>query len=328
MPLIKDVARRAGVSIATVSRVINNNDSVKPKNRERVILAIKELNYQPSGIARSMRSQNTRVLGVVIPDIQNPFFTSLIRAIQDVADENQYNVILCNSDDDSNRQKNILSLLMRERVRGIIIAPADETFDMMFLKTDCPIVIIDREIPTLTIDTVTLNNYSGAYNATDYLIKMGHRQIGLINVQTNISAGRDRQKGYVAALVANGLPVDISYIKIGNNKVEGGYISTVELLKSQLPTAILIANNLMTLGAIKAIGEFGLKIPDDISIIGYEAPWLDIIIPQISAVCHPVYQVGKEACKLLFERIRNKDNPYKNIILQPHLSIRQSVKQI
>ncbi len=324
---IKDVAARAGVSVATVSRVLNQNPRVKPHLRERVLQAMTELDYRPSGIARNMRNQSARVIGLIISDIQNPFFTALVRAVEDVAYANQYTVLLCNSDEDPQKEQLYVDVLSTERVAGVIIVPTSGDCCTPLLNRHTPVVMVDRKVPGLATDSVTLDNVAGAYQATAHLIGLGHRRIGLVGAPLHVSVGLERRQGYEKALREREIPVDETIIRTGNFKESGGYGAASELLGlDPRPTAIFAVNNLMTMGTLQAIHERGLRIPRDISIIGFDdMPWLPLLVPPLTAVRQPTYQIGAEAARLLFRRLREgSQEPVKTIVLQPELIIRGS----
>jgi LacI family transcriptional regulator len=326
MPQIKDVADKAGVSIATVSRVLNNNPRVKASLRERTLRAISDLGYQPSGIARNMRSQSVRVIGLVISDIQNPFFTSLVRAVEDVAYENQYTVLLCNSDEDIQKEQLYVDVLSRERVAGVIIVPTGKDCCSPLLNLRMPVVMADRIVPGITTDAVVLDNVAGAYAATQHLIELGHRRIGLVGAPVGVSVGIERRKGYEKALRANKIKLDESLIHAGNFKEQGGYEATRALLeRDPRPTAIFAVNNLMTMGAFQAISEKGLRVPDDISMIGFDdMPWLALLTPPLTAVRQPTYEIGAQAARLLFARLQDNSLPIQKRVMKPELIIRGS----
>lgn len=331
MPSIKDVAQKAGVSVATVSRVINHNPNVKAHLKERVLRAIEEIGYQPSGIARNMRNQSVPVIGLIISDIQNPFFTSMVRAVEDNALENGYTVLLCNSDEDPKKEQLYLDVMTRERVAGIIIVPSHSKCCPSLKKLKIPIVVVDRKLRNMQCDSVLLDNVSGSKQATEHLINLGHRRIGFVGAPTTISVGADRLLGYQKALREHGIPEDNTLIEIGDFKETGGYQAALNLLKlDQRPTAIFSVNNLMTMGTLKAINEIRLKIPDDISVIGFDdMPWLTLITPPLTAVRQPVYKMGAEAAKLLFENINLEiEKPPTRIILKPELIVRSSTSPI
>jgi DNA-binding LacI/PurR family transcriptional regulator len=326
MASIKDVASTAGVSVATVSRVLNNNPRVKSPARARILAAIDQLGYQPSGIARNMRSQSVRVIGLVISDIQNPFFTTLVRAVEDVAYENQYTVLLCNSDEDLQKEQLYIDVLSRERVAGAIIVPTGKDAFTPLLNARVPVVMVDRIVADRVADAVVLDNVAGAFAATKHLIELGHRRIGLVGAPTSVSVGRERQRGYEKALRASKLKFDPNLICIGNFKEQGGYQAARALLEREpRPTAILAVNNLMTLGACQAIAEKRLRIPKDISVIGFDdMPWFALLTPPLTAVRQPTYEIGVQAARLLFARMQDNTRAVETRVLKPELIVRGS----
>lgn len=326
MASIKDVASRAGVSVATVSRVLNHNARVKAHLRERILTTIDQLGYQPSGIARNMRSQSVRVIGLVISDIQNPFFTALVRAVEDVAYENQYTVLLCNSDEDLQKEQLYIDVLSRERVAGAIVVPSGKGCCAALLHARVPVVMADRTVPDLVADAAVLDNLAGAFQATQHLIELGHTRIGLVSAPANVSVGRERQAGYEKALRKNKIALDKQLIRLGNFKANGGYQATRELLElAPRPTAIFAVNNLMTMGALQAIHEKKLRIPKDISVIGFDdVPWLALLTPPLTAVRQPTYEIGAQAARMLFARLQNSAKPVETCVLKPELIVRGS----
>ncbi|MFQ6057978.1 MAG: LacI family DNA-binding transcriptional regulator [Anaerolineae bacterium] len=328
MVTVKDVAKLAGVSTATVSRVLNNHPHIADETRSRVLWAMEQLGYQPSRVARRLRMKSTQILGLIISDIANPFFTSVVRGIEDVAYANQYSLLLCNSDEDPARESLYVDVLQAERVAGIIISPADEnsTSCEPLLKNGVPIVAMDRRLRQFDVDTVLVDNVKGAYQATSHLIRLGHRRIGLIGGPPRITTGRERREGYEKALSEHGLEVDQSLIKIGDFKQDSGYQRACELLEmDDPPTAIFTANNLMTLGALNAIHEKGLNIPRDVAIVGFDdMPWAPSLDPPLTAVAQPTYELGCTAADLLLQRIADKDREIVEMKLEPTLIIRDS----
>lgn len=331
MPGIKDVAKKAEVSVATVSRVINHNPNVKPYLKERVLQAIEELNYQPSGIARNMRNQSSPVIGLIIPDIQNPFFTSLVRAVEDVALENDYTVLLCNSDEKPDKEQLYIDVLARERISGIIIIPSHKNCCDRLKDINIPVVVVDRILSGLATDLVVVDNVYGSREATSHLIELGHKRIGLVSAPTGVSIGVDRRRGYELAMQDHGLQINESLIQLGDFKEAGGYQATVKLLEfDPRPTAIFAVNNLMAMGALRAIQEYDLKIPDDISFIAFDdMSWFAFFNPPLTAVRQPVYEIGAKAANLLFDRLDNvADKDVFKIVLQPELIVRESTSKI
>jgi len=325
---VKDVADLAGVSTATISRVLNNHPQVADETRSKVLWAMEQLNYQPSRVARRLRMEASQILGLIISDIANPFFTSVVRGIEDVAYANGYSLFLCNSDEDPAKEELYIQVLLAEKVAGVIISPTDE--DGITCKTlvesGVPLVAMDRRLRRLEVDTVVVDNVLGAYEAVSHLIQLGHRRIGLIGGPVHITTGRERQEGYKKALTEHGIGLDEGLIKIGDFKQGSGYQMACELLETDdPPTAIFTANNLMTLGALNAIHEKGLNIPRDVAIVGFDdMPWAPSLDPPLTAVAQPTYELGCTAANLLLQRIADKDREIVEMKLEPTLIIRAS----
>lgn len=328
MTTIRDVAERAGVSTATVSRVINGSDSVALETRTKVLKTIDTLNYEPSRLARRMRSGIASVLGVVVSDISNPFFASVVRGVESIAYRSQYGIILCNSDEDKEREEYYLRLLQAEKVAGVIVAPADEQNNLCgyLLEDGIAVVAIDRQLAHLDVDTVLVDNYSGAYQAITHLINLGHRRIGFIGGPPQLITGRERQRGYTQALADNQIGVNNALIRIGDFRQPSGHKQAEALMNLETPpTALFVANNLMTLGALNAIHERGLTIPDDISIVGVDDfPWSESLNPPLTVVAQPATEMGMTACQLLLNRINQRDIPTHAVRISPTFVIRSS----
>ncbi len=325
---VKDVAALAGVSPATVSRVINKHPHISPETRAKVLAAIEQLGYEPSRVAQRLRMGMTRIFGLILSDVTNPFFTAAVRGIEDVAYAREYSVLLCNADEQPEREALYTRVLLAEKVAGVIISPTDErcTTCAAFLERGIPVVAMDRRIRGLAIDTVVVDNIEGAYQAVSHLIRLGHRRIGLIGGRLEISTGRERQEGYLKALRDHGIPVDPELIRVGDFKQESGYRLACELLSlPDRPTAIFAANNLMTLGALNAIHKKGLAIPRDVAIVGFDdMPWAASLNPALTAVAQPAYELGRTAAELLLARIADPNRPAQEVILHTQLIIRQS----
>jgi len=327
-PTSQDVAQRAGVSIATVSRVLNNAPHVRPEVRRKVLRAVKALNYQPNRTAQRLRARQSKVLGLIISDIQNPFFTSVVRGIEDVAYHNGYSLVLCNSDEDPEKEKLYVDVMRAEAVAGVIIASASETQPHIdtLLDAHIPVVALDRRIKDRRVDSVLVSNVQGAYEAVTHLIERGHRYIGFIGLPLNRTTGRERFEGYQRALRQHRLPVVRARIRISDAKQQGGYAATQDLLAHQPRlTALFVANNLTTLGALQAIHERGLRIPDDISIVGFDdMPWATLLHPPLTAVAQPTYELGRQAAELLLARLKDPRKPVAHVQLPTTLIVRGS----
>ncbi|MFC1960786.1 LacI family DNA-binding transcriptional regulator [Chloroflexota bacterium] len=325
---IKDIAKHAGVSTATVSYVINETKYVSPQLTDRVQAAIDQLGYHPNRVARSLRVQNTITIGLVIPDIQNTFFTSLVRAVEDVAYAREYNVILCNSDETINKEALYIDLMLAEQVAGVIISSAHETDNSIhkLIAARIPVVSVDRRISNLDVDTVVINNVNAAFELVSHLIDDGHHRIGAVVAPPIVTTGRERYQGYIQALEAHQFPLLPELVHTGLPKEHFGYQAAQALLDlPDPPTALFLGNAYIALGALKAIQQQGLCIPDEIAVVTFdEMEWTSLVQPGLTVVSQPTYELGKVAAELLFERIAKNDLPTREIILEHTLLIRQS----
>ena len=325
---MKEVARRVGVSTATVSRVLNDQPNVKPEVRAKVIEAIEALNYRPSRVARRLRSKGTQVIGLIISDIQNFFFTSVTRGIEDVASRNGYSLILCNTDEDIGRERLYLEVMHAEHVAGIILASAIETgHDLALFTNEIPIVALDRLITDVEVDSVLVDNIGGAKKAVLHLLSLGHRRIGLITGQQQLTTARERLIGYEQALMEFGLPMDPALIRYADfRQVSDSHEKAHELLTSpDRPTALFTVNTMNTLGMLTAIRELGLRVPDDIAVAAFDdIPWGMLLDPPLTAVLQPTYELGKTAAEMLLARIANPSRPPKQVRLELELVVRES----
>jgi LacI family transcriptional regulator len=316
MVTIRQVAKKAGVSCATISRVINDSDTVKPKTREHVIRIIKEMGYAPNEVARSLSKNETKTIGVVVPDINNPFFGDVIKGVSLIADKNNLNILLCDTNEDPEKEKNSLRMLKDHRIRGIIICPASDTneFNGEYLSLlenlGIPIVLVGRDVKYSNFDGVFMDNVQGASDGVMALIQNGHKKIAIISGPEDSKPGRDRLGGYLKAISMGGLAFREDYIFRGSFKLESGYELTRQILQMEdRPTAIFTCNNMMTLGCIKALSEQGLKIPQDMALVGFdEIELLEIFNMQITVIARPTFEMGRIALELLLERFGKLDN--------------------
>lgn len=309
----QDVAKKAGVSVATVSRVLNGSPLVTESVQHKVLHAVKELNYQPNRTAQRLRAGRSQVIGLIIYDIQNPFFTAVVRGIEDVAYRDGYSLILCNSDEDPEKEKLYINVMRSEEVAGVILASASEAAPQVddLITYNIPVVAVDRQIADKQIDSVLAANIEGAREAVAYLIKLGHRHIGFVGLPLTHTPGKERYEGYSLALREHNLKLSTDLVCIADAKQQGGYEHTRDLLANQPHiTALFVANNLMTLGALNAIRERGLKIPDEISVIGFDdMPWASLLQPPLTAVAQPTYELGQRAAELLLGRLKERNKP-------------------
>jgi DNA-binding LacI/PurR family transcriptional regulator len=325
---MKDVARHAGVSIATVSRVLNNSTGVRPALRSRVLDAVRALNYQRDRAARSLRVRRSQIIGLIISDIQNPFFTSVVRGVEDVAYQNGYTLLLCNSDEDRVKENLYIETLLAERAAGVLISPVSETENLSgaLLEAGIPVVAVDRRMNDLQVDTVVVDNIRGAYMGVSHLISLGCHHIGYVGLPTWTTPGRERKEGYQQALVEHGVTLQERLVKTEGFKQADGYHMASELLNmDRPPQALFAANNLTTLGALNAIHERGLSIPHDVAIVGFDdMPWGPALNPPLTAIAQPTYDLGYTAADLLLRRISERNGEITEVVLEPQLVVRAS----
>lgn len=330
MSSLNDVAKKAGVSIATVSRVINKGTNVNEDTRAKVLKAIKELKYQPSRVAKRLRSKSasSNLIGVLIPDIQNPFYVDVLRGVEDVAYENSYAIIMCNFAQDERKEKMYLDILQQESIDGLIAAPAHERDPEMIklVKGGLPIVCVDRGLIGVDVDVVVVKNKEGAFSAVDHLAKLGYKRIAYISGQLQIPSSRYREEGYRLALEENGIEFDSNLVKYGDSKHQSAVELCDELLRlPNPPDAIFTGNNLITLGALETIHKRGLHIPGDVAIIGFDDMYWSISLnPPLSAVRQPAYEIGRRAGELLIQRISDPKRSTIQMTMNTELIIRKS----
>ena len=306
-PSIYDVARESGVSVFTVSSVVNNKSYVSKKLRTRVEAAIRKLNYVPNLVARSLANRRTHTIGVIVPDIANPFFPMVVRGAEDAAQKHGYNLLLCNSDDSLEKEEQAIELLLSKRVDGILLTKAAGDFRpplrQMIKDVGIPFVLVMRTYPKLTQDAVITDDYEGAYNAVRHLAQTGRKRIGLISGPLKVSNAKARWQGFRDALRAEGLPFDEKLVIEGDYRIDSGFRAGHALL-SQRPDGIYAANHLMTVGLLKAAEEMGLSCPEDFGLVSFDDyPWLGVFRPKLTTVELPKHQLGAEAAELLIERI-------------------------
>jgi DNA-binding LacI/PurR family transcriptional regulator len=327
-PTIHDVANLAGVSTATVSRVLADYEAVSEKTRQKVFSAIEALNYQINRTASNLRRNTISKIGVVITDIQNPFFGTVVRGIEKVTIGDDYTLILGNSDEDPVREQKLITMLLEEGVAGLIFVPTQSDCDSYtrLNLSRTPYVVIDRPIAQCEADTVVVDGYTGSASAVDILVSLGHQRIAYIGGLPHLFAMQERQRGFLEMLHKHGLQTAPELIRAGDNRQAGGYREMQALLAlPEPPTAVLIANNLMTLGGLQAIHESGIKIPMEISLIGFDdMDWAPSLQPPLSVVAQPAFEMGERAALALLERIHDPTLPPRHIQLQTHLILRAS----
>lgn len=309
MATIVDVAKRAGVSTVTVSRVINDAPNVNAATRERVEMAIRELGYSPSVAARSLRSKRTRSLALIVPDITNAFWTTVARGVEDAAQSYGYSILLCNTDEDLSKQQRYLDLMVGQRVDGMVVAPCNSDASRLAVLRHRGIatVVIDRRIEGWDVDMVYGDSRSGAYALTQHLIGLGHRRIAILSGPEGAPTGDDRIAGYRLALAEAGIDLDPRLVRRGGFSGPAGRQLTGQLLDEGLaPTAVFAANNAIALGVIEALGNRGLRIPHDIALVCFDDfPQTASFFPFLTVIAQPAYDMGANAAQLLFSRMES-----------------------
>lgn len=340
---LKDIAEKLNVSVSTVSRAVNNKSYVKEETRQKVLQALKEYHYVPNEIARSLKSQSTKTIGVIIPDICEVFFGQVIKGIDEVVSQAGYTIIVSDSGESKTNEERDLEMLFQKRVDALVLATVELKGKkvLRFLESDIPVVFIDN-LPVIDreIDCVMIDNEKASSIAMRHLIGLGHREIAVIIGSIEETTGYDRMIGYKNALREAGIPVDERLIAYGNYKENKGYECMCALLDNmeEAPfTAVYVTSEMMTFGAIKAINDRGLRIPDDISLIGFDVhDKTGLVVPGITTVRQPENQIGTQTGKLLIQQLHNKNSQQTKqkarinhkILLDPYLEIKQSCQAV
>lgn len=330
---MKDIAEKANVSKATVSRVINRTDPVSQEVREKVEKIIDEYNYKPSSVARSLARNETKVIGLIIPDIANAFYSVLVEGIAGTAHDRGYNVFLCNTFRDHNLEIEFLNLLEEKEVDAIILTTfySSEKQKAFISNYQKPIVTVNRKFTredSTIVPNIDIDNFQGAYDAVSYLINTGHKKIGIIRAADEDRTCIDRVEAYKKALKDNNLPIKEEYIVGYDFHFESGYEGMMKILTNEeQPDAMFCISDEIATGAIHAVNDYGLKVPDDISIIGFDdIPLAKRYLPSITTVKQPIFEMGKAATEILINLITGKvkKNAVEDIVLEHELITRNS----
>lgn len=327
---LRDVGKKAGVSAMTVSRVINGREGVDAETQRKVEDAIEALDYIPNRIARGLISQKTATLGLIVPDVVNPFFSPVARGAEQTARRAGYRVLLCNSEGDLRLEREYIDDLVSHRIEGLLLAPAnDETRHSVFplLRRGFPLVLIDRALPSLDCDLIVSDNAAGAQRLTEHLLSVGHRDIAHITDVDDTSTGRERLRGYKDALAAAGRPYREELVFRTTVDQLGGYRAAQQVLSMQpLPTAIFTVNNMTTVGAMQALRERGLRVPYDMGLVCFDdVEHLAVLSPFLTVIDQAAETFGSLGAQLLLERISGKAGARsRRIVLQTDLIVRDS----
>jgi DNA-binding LacI/PurR family transcriptional regulator len=327
MVSIKDVADAAGVSTATVSRVLSDKPHVRGKVRDQVMTVVKELNYSPNRVARNLRARKSNVIGLLVSDIQNPFFTLISRAVEDAAYQQGMSIFLCNTDENPEKEAMYLKLMRDERVAGLILSPTHKlTGDFRsIVDPKLPMVVIDRRVTGAEIDTILIDNEDAAFRLTRHLLDHGCRRIGAL-FGSGTTTSKDRRKGYLAALKEKGLEPSPDLAIHIPAREQDGFAATVRLLAQPMPPdAIMTSNGLLAAGAFRALREQRVPIPGQLAFASFdETPWSTLVEPSITVIEQPTYEIGHSAVELLLKRIQDPGCACKEMILKSRLTIRRS----
>lgn len=299
-----DVARRASVSPATVSRVLSGRGSVGVAYRRRVLEAVEEFGYRPNRLAQNLRRQRTAAIGVVVSDIENPHFSEMVRAVEDRAYRQGYRVLVCNTDESPEKQRAYLQTLVEERVVGVVLSPSNPAGPEIaeLLDLGIPLVAFDREVADARADTVIADNVSAARSAVELLVGAGHRRIAFVSGRRDVETGAERLDGYELAMRAHGLEPEVVE---GSFRTDDARAAVARLVAAESrPTALIVGNNLMTLGALGAVQEAGIDVPEEIALVAFDDPsWAALVDPPLTTFAQPVRRMATEAMELLLERI-------------------------
>jgi DNA-binding LacI/PurR family transcriptional regulator len=328
---IFDIAKEANVSIATVSKVANNTGKISQKTKIKVMEIIKKHNYTPNSLATALTGKLSYTLGLIIPNMANPFFGEISKSVEDRARELGFSVMICSTDYNAEREASCFTLLQRKRVDGVIILSGFEdqqTITRNLVTPNMPIALIARDIPTISIHSVSIDDFVGGYEAAKHLLGLNHRRIGLI--VEDIRCAKERLRGFNQALEDQELQqLDESLVLLGEASVQNGKKLALQLLKEkEPPTAIFATNDLLAIGTMQAAHELGLKVPQDLSVIGFDNTVLATITdPPLTTVAQPMEQMGRQILDLLVQEIKGELTHKHRIVLLPELVVRKSTTE-
>lgn len=325
---IYDIAKAAGVSIATVSKVINGTGRISTETRERVNEIMQELDYQPSVVASALTGKSTFTIGLLIPDLANPLYAEIARSVEDRGRELGFNLVMCSTDNNVRREGDYITFLKQKQVDGIIISTgiSDEEHLHNLVRQKIPVALVTRDIPSLAAVSVKVDDFLGGYQAASHLIGLGHRHIAVIAEDLKLTTSKERVRGCRYALEEAGIDCGPSFVTESVSTVEEGRRHALELLRSESPpTAIFAGNDLLAIGAVQAAKELRLSIPWDLSVIGFDNTLLaGIVDPPLTTMAQPIAQMGKQVMDLIIAEVHEPSKAKQKIVLMPELVIRQS----
>ncbi|KVV05765.1 MULTISPECIES: LacI family DNA-binding transcriptional regulator [unclassified Pseudomonas] len=327
MATIKDVAALAGISYTTVSHVLNKTRPVSEPVRLKVEEAIARLDYVPSAVARSLKAKSTATIGLLVANSLNPYFAELARGIEDYCERNNYCVILCNCDDDPDKQRSYLRVLLEKRVDGLVVASAggDAGLASGLAGVRTPMVIVDRSLEGIDADLVRIDHEQGAYLATRHLLDLGHRAIACIGGPAITSVAHMRKAGYLRALSEAGLIPNDEWMIESDFSCTGGYEAAGRLLSGDRPSAIFACNDMMGIGVLRAAAERHIRVPEQLSVIGFDDVQMSrYVYPALTTVGQSILQLGETAAQVLLRRIATPQQAVEQLIVAPNIVLRES----
>ena len=331
MSTIYDVARLASVSPATVSRVLNERGDVNPELAARVRHSVAMLGYRPNVVARNLRRQVAAVWALIISDIENPHFTSLVRGVEDVARATGHSVVLCNADEDLDKERSYVDVALAERMAGVLISPASDRESAIapLLEKGVPVVTIDRRLQSSPVNAVVVSNRLGAQEATTHLLANGYERIACVTGPMRTTTAAQRLGGYRKALSMAGVVADRSLVQVADYKESGGYAATRALLdRDDPPDALFVANGLMTMGALQCLQDCGIDVPNELGIVGFDdRPWARLLRPALTTVAQPTYDLGRTAAQMLVDLVADPQAPVRTVTLPTTLVVRDSSRR-
>ncbi|MED3716497.1 LacI family DNA-binding transcriptional regulator [Geobacillus thermodenitrificans] len=330
MVTIKDVAKEANVSISTVSRVLNQSGYTSEETRKRVMEAVEKLNFRKNLMAAALINKQTSTIGLIIPDIKNIFYADLTRAVEDTANAYGINVVLCNTDNNLNKEAKYIDFLIQKGVDGIIFSTPevkDKNIKTVISQyPDLPVSVIGSKIRGIQINEVLVDNFEGGYIATRHLLELGHTNIAFISGILNSFASIERKKGFETALKDWDIEVNEDFVIFDQFKIENGYKNAMHLLtKPNRPTAIFAANDAIAVGVYKAARELGIRIPEDLSVVGFDnSQYAEIVYPPLTTIQTPIFEMGKRAVELIVKMIKEKQTVKETHVFHPTIIKRES----
>ena len=328
---IYSIAKKIGISASTVSRALRNSGYVRKELKEQIFAVAKEMEYEPNLVAVGLLSKQSYSLGLVLPDITNPYFPEIARGVEDAASKNGYNVFLCNTDGITSKEASYLKLLRSKQIDGVIFIAANEdpVGPRRLQKANIPIVLVDRRVD-IQCDYVTADNFRGGFIATRHLLERGHRRIAVVTGPAKLSSSIQRLEGYKAALQDEGVKFSESLVIEGDYQAKGGYASASAFLSmNPRPTAVFVCNDLMAIGLMEAFEQYGVSVPKDCSIVGYDDTMLaSVCRPKLTTVSQPKYEMGSLACEIMIDRLKRPDAKLMSEVFMPKLVIRESTIRV